>query len=557
MGATASTSSPLDATVDPTLFPPTLIRGVRLVPVAAATRSSPGQGPPATVASAGPPPGAGPVDLRIRAGLITEVGTALTPEPGEQIHDAAGCHAIPGLWDQHVHMGVWAATFTRLDTSGTSAAEQVLARVRAHLRELTDPESIVVGFGHRSAVWPRQPSVAELDAVSGLHPVALISGDAHNGWLNTAALRLLDAPRAAGALTENDWFPVFARIAELPAVRAATEAAYEAAVQAANDAGVIGIVDMEFGAGYLDWVPRFTRGVRGLRVRAATYAAGLPAVVAAGLPTGADLGDTGGLLTMGPLKVISDGSLNTRSAYCRRPYADAADLQEPCGWPNLDLPELTDLVRTATAAGLEVAVHAIGDAAVGQALEAIAAVGARGTIEHAQLVGAGEIAQMARLAVAASVQPAHLLDDRDVTLQCWPDRADQCFALQSMRRAGVELRLGSDAPVSPLDPWLAMAAAVHRSGDQRPPWNASEALSVAEALSASTDGQGTLAVGSRGDVVLLDADPIALEADSGSRGGSGGPSGSAGSGDTAVLAARLRAIRPVATFLAGRLVAQR
>jgi predicted amidohydrolase YtcJ len=83
---------------------------------------------------------------------------------------------------------------------------------------------------------------------------------------------------------------------------------------------------------------------------------------------------------------------------------------------------------------------------------------------------------------------------------------------------GVELALGSDAPVSPLDPWLAIAAAVHRSADDRDPWHGEQALTPAEALAASVDGQPTVGVGSPGDLVLLDADPLAAGADSAATG---------------------------------------
>ena len=139
------------------------------------------------------------------------------------------------------------------------------------------------------------------------------------------------------------------------------------------------------------------------------------------------------------------------------------------------------------------AIHAIGDAALELAMDAFEATGARGSIEHAQLITTRELRRMARLGISASVQPAHLLDDRDTTIQIWPDRADRCFAFRSMLDQGVELRLGSDAPVAPLDPWLAMAAAVHRSADEREPWHPEQALTASEALAASTDGQATLA----------------------------------------------------------------
>ena len=103
-----------------------------------------------------------------------------------------------------------------------------------------------------------------------------------------------------------------------------------------------------------------------------------------------------------------------------------------------------------------------------------------------------------------------------------------------MLDAGVTVVLGSDAPVSPLDPWLAMAAAVHRSTEGEEPWVPRESLTAAEALAASTDGRGTLAPGSRGDVVLLSDDPVRDV------------------GDSAATAAHLRSIHVDATVVAGR-----
>ncbi len=172
-----------------------------------------------------------------------------------------------------------------------------------------------------------------------------------------------------------------------------------------------------------------------------------------------------------------------------------------------------------------------------EALAAYAATEARGSIEHAQLMARADVATMAGLGLRASVQPAHLLDDRDVTEQCWPDRSDRCYMFRSLLDAGVELALGSDAPVSRLDPWLAVAAAVHRSADDRPAWHPEQALTPREALAASVDGQGTVHEGMPADLALLDADPL-------------DPSGSA-----ADQAARLRAMTVSATWVGGLLAA--
>ena len=116
------------------------------------------------------------------------------------------------------------------------------------------------------------------------------------------------------------------------------------------------------------------------------------------------------------------------------------------------------------------------------------------------------------------MQPAHLLDDRDVTELIWPDRAERCFAFRWMLDDGVRVAFGSDAPVSPLDPWLAIAAAVHRSADERPPWHPEQALTAREALAASVDGRGSVHAGMPADLVLLDADPLAEHPDTASAG---------------------------------------
>jgi predicted amidohydrolase YtcJ len=530
----------MPADSSPALYPQVLLRNVRIVSVG------------------GVPASDVPVDVRMRGGRIVGLAPSLAADASDQdVHDGEGRWAIPGLWDHHVHLAQWADTLARVDMTGTRSADEVLTRLRAHLDELpgSDRDSVVIGFGHRSATWPRQPTVAELDAVSGQHLVVLVSGDGHNGWLNSAALTMLGAPATEGALAENDWFPVWGRLADLPGSREARDTAYRLAVSRAAAMGIVGVGDMEFGAGFRDWPPRFAGGIRDLKVRVATYPDGLDAVLAAGLRSGDILGDSGGLVRMGPLKIISDGSLNTRTAYCDEPYAGGSGLAHPCGLANYPASELTELAARATKAGLRLAIHAIGDAAVAQALDVFEATGATGTIEHAQLMRRADITRMAQLGVGASVQPAHLLDDRDVTAQCWPDRTDRCFPLRSMVDAGVAVLLGSDAPVSVLDPWLAMAAAVHRSADEREPWNDAEALTVEQALAASTDRQPTLGVGSRADVVLLDADPLVPPHPVGSvhLAGSVNPAGSAAdSAPSAAAAQRLRAMPVGATYVGGR-----
>ncbi len=502
-----------------------LLREVRLVPVGPIRASS------------------APLDVRIVDAIVSDIAAGLEPAADEVVLDTGGRWLIPGLWDAHVHLTQWALMTQRLDLASATSAEHASGIVAQAVADLPAGwTGVVQGWGHRSATWPRRPTVAELDAVSGQHPVVLISGDCHHAWANSRALELLGLHPRQGVVEEREWFEALPRLGDLPGVADLERVGLADAVRRANAAGVVGITDMEFSPGHLRWPSRVVEGITGLRVRTAVYPERLAEVTAAGLRTGQVL-DGLGLVTMGPLKIISDGSLNTRTAWCHEPYADAADLRHPRGVRNHPPAELADLLGRAWQAGLGAAVHAIGDAAVSDVLDVLAdvpgggagrAVGPGISIEHAQLVDPADLPRMAALGVTASVQPAHLLDDRAVTMQCWPDRADRCFALRSFTEAGVPLALGSDAPVAALDPWLAMAAAVWRGADGEPAWNPDESLTAPQALAASVDGRGTVAVGSPADLALLDDDPLREQ-------------------DPAQSATVLRSMTVAATVTAGRI----
>ena len=164
------------------------------------------------------------------------------------------------------------------------------------------------------------------------------------------------------------------------------------------------------------------------------------------------------------------------------------------------------------AAGIVPTVHAIGDHANSLALDAFAELGVRGRIEHAQLLAATDLLRFAELGVVASVQPDHALDDRDVAEHHWAGRTDRAFALRSLLDSGATLAMGSDAPVSPLDPWVTIAAAVARSRGDREPWHPEQRITVAEALAAST--RTTVAVGQRADLIVTGTDPLAADVES-------------------------------------------
>ena len=269
--------------------------------------------------------------------------------------------------------------------------------------------------------------------------------------------------------------------------------------------GVTGLVDFEYADNLAAWGRRGRRYALPVRVAASVWLPWLDAAVATGLRTGDPLPGTAGMVTAGPFKLMADGSLNTRTAFCHDAYSgDVGD--EPFGLELLAAHEIAAHLTRATEAGLVPAVHAIGDAAISSALDAFEKVGCRGTIEHAQLVRAEDLPRFAAAGVIASVQPHHAVVDRDVADKHWSGRTGRAFAFADLHAAGAELRLGSDAPVSPPDPWLSVAAAVHRTGDSRPPWHPEQSLPLDVALAAACGGRRRPLVGDQADLAVVAGD---------------------------------------------------
>lgn len=444
-----------------------------------------------------------PVDIHLDAGRIVDIApTGALPIHGDSI-DAQGAWVLPGLWDNHVHTIQWALASEREQLGDASSAAEAAARMAS---VPTLPDGRRVGTGFRDAFWSDEPSLEALDATTGDAPTYLVNADVHSVWLNSAALRREGFRSPDGMLREEDAFEISRRLNAVEEARG--DRAVAAAGAAAAARGVTGIVDFDMSWNAEAWERRIGDGFSSQRVEFAVYLSDLSRAIAGGLRTGEPLIGAGELVRMGPLKVISDGSLGTRTAACSHPYpGDGTDF----GVMNVSAEDLIDLLTEATGSGLGVAVHAIGDRAVSSALDAVAMTGATGTIEHAQLVRHADIARIARLGLAASVQPQHALDDRDLVDGYWSDQTALGYPMASLLRAGVELRLGSDAPVAPLDPWQAIAAAVQRTDDEREPWHPEEQLTPDQALAASVRSE--VRPGERGDLVVCEADPRTASAE--------------------------------------------
>jgi predicted amidohydrolase YtcJ len=451
-----------------------------------------------------------PRDVLLSGGRIARVGPPGTvARAGVPEIRLDGRHLAPGLWDGHVHFTQWVVRRERVDLSPADSAAAAVRIMRDALP--TTDADVLVGYGFRDALWTDAPTLAALDEISSNRPIMLISGDLHCGWLNSAAGRRygLDLPED-GVLRETEWIGalgVHDRGAQ------PTLAAYATAARAAAARGIVGVVEFENQDNATIWPERVAAGVDSLRVEGSVWPDRLEEAIGRGLRTG-DVLDETGIVTFGRLKIVVDGSLNTRTAYCWAPYP-GLDPNDPhsYGVQSVTPERLVELLRLADANGIAPAVHAIGDQANTQVVDAFETLGIGGVVEHAQLVAAEDFERFGRLGLTASVQPEHAMDDRDVADRHWHGRTDRAFAFRSLHEAGATIRLGSDAPVAPLDPWLAISAAVSRSRDGRSPWHAEQSLPVDLAVAASARGRFTVAEGELADLVVLDADPLTAEPD--------------------------------------------
>ena len=435
------------------------------------------------------------VDIRIADGMITEVGSL-----GGGGIDLDGRFVGAGLWDEHVHFSQWALNAKRLDVSAATSAREVASMVAEAL--VSSPVGVTfVARGFRDGMWGDAPNLADLDAVSGGHPVVIISADLHAAWLNSAALALYGhTGNPTGLLREEPAFEVTRRVGEVPAEL--LDGWVQEAGLAAARRGVVGVVDLEMGWNLDAWQRRVEGGFATQRVEFGIYRQHLDRAIQLGLRTGQPVSE---LLSVGRFKILTDGSLNTRTAYCAAHYPGQPG---QFGLLEVDPAELAELVGRAHRAGIESSVHAIGDAANTVALDAFESVGCGGRIEHAQLVSEPDFARFAALGVVASVQPEHAMDDRDVADHYWEGWTDRSYAWRRFLDAGATLAFGSDAPVAPLDPWVTMAAAVGRARDGREPWMPEQRLDVSDAMAAST--RSRVAAGQPADLVITDLDPAAV-----------------------------------------------
>lgn len=460
------------------------------------------------------------------------------PETFDARLDGQGKVLLPGLIDAHGHVMELGFQQLTLDLSDTRSLAEAQAKIAAYARANPNRKWIL-GRGWNQESWGlgRFPTAAELDAAVADRPVWLARVDGHAGWANSAAMAAAGIGPATkspsgGQIQLVDGKPsgVFvdaaSRLIEAhvpPPVAKDRDLALAKAQDRLLSLGITAIADM--GTSVEDWLS-FRRAGDGnwLRLRIFSYSASIEpmAQITAGEPTPWLYDDK---LRMAGVKLYADGALGSRGAWLKHPYADKPGEQ---GLQFLDDAKLRNLMSRAAMDGFQLAIHAIGDAANAQVLNAIADLresyggDRRWRIEHAQIVDPADIPRFAQLGVIASMQPVHQTSDRLMAeARLGPNRLTGAYAWHSMQLAGVRLAFGSDTPVESPDPFAGLATAFTRQDATGAPpggWRPEERVTRADALAGFTTQAayasfaenriGRLAPGLWADFILIDVDPL-------------------------------------------------
>ncbi|MFL0585217.1 amidohydrolase [Sphingomonas olei] len=456
--------------------------------------------------------------------------------------DMGGKTVLPGFIDAHGHvMGLGFGALS-LDLSGARSLDEAKAMVAAYARANPNRKWIT-GRGWNQEAWGlgRFPTAADLDSVVGDRAVWLERADGHAGWANTAAMREANvtaatASPAGGRIEKSGNAPsgVFVDAAMQLIERAVPkplpkerDAAFLEAQQALLANGITAVADM--GTTVDDWLSyRRMADIGAMRVRVMSYAAGVD--------TASQIGGKGPTpwlyddrLRLGGVKIYLDGALGSRGAALKAPYADAAGEK---GLSFLSDTQLQNQMSRAAMDNFQLAVHAIGDKANSQVLDAIQVLNAtyggdrRWRIEHAQIVDPNDLKSFGKYGTIASMQPTHQTGDRTMAeARLGPDRLNGAYAWKSVLDNGGKLAFGSDFPVEKPDPWAGWAAAFTRQdANGQPPggWHPEEAVTREQAWWAFTGGAayagfaeknfGNLAPGQKADFIVVDRDPLTVDA---------------------------------------------
>ena len=458
--------------------------------------------------------------------------------------DMRGCTILPGLTDAHLHLQHYALFLGKIDCE-TKTKEECLRRVTERA-EKVKPGEWILGHGWNHNEWSQNgdlPTAAELDALAPNNPVYLTAKSLHAAWANTLALNLAnitsDTPnpkdgviqrdhtgRATGALLETA-MSLVDRIIPEPSITEIANA-MDSAQPILWRMGLTGIHDFDRRDSFMALQRLHSQGKLKLRVNKSLPLDSLDQAFDLGLGTG--FGDD--WLWIGSVKAFMDGALGQHTAAMFQPYVNEP---ENCGILNMDGEELFEHCRRTADVGLSMTVHAIGDRANHEVLNAYEQLRKyekeknlphlRHRIEHVQILHPADAPRFAQLNIIASMQPIHAPSDMLIADRLWGDRSAYAYAWRTQLNFGAHLTFGSDAPVESPNPFLGLHAAVTRRRTDGTPsaegWYPEQKLTLAEALSAYTLGAayaanaehrlGKLSEGYLADLIVLEQDIFSID----------------------------------------------
>ena len=458
--------------------------------------------------------------------------------------DMGGRVLLPGLTDAHIHLMHYALSLQKVDVETPTKAE-CLRRV-AERAQTTPPGEWILGHGWQQNDWGGQfGSAQDLDEAAPRNPVYLSAKSLHAGWANSAALKLAGitsqtpdplngkilrntAGQATGILLETAMSLLDAAIPQPTPAQAAE--AIRAAQPLLHGMGLTGAHDFDYRTAFMALQDLRNNGELKLRVVKSVPPDLLDHALGLGLRSG--FGDD--LLRIGSYKTFIDGALGPRTAAMFQPYLNEPENR---GILNYDSEELFEIARKAADSGLSMAVHAIGDQAVHEVLNAYQQLRnyerengmprRRHRIEHVQIIHPNDTGRLAELGVIASMQPIHAISDMLAADHWWGERAKLAYAPRAQLTAGAALAFGSDAPVESPNPFLGLHAAVTRRRPDGTPgpegWYPEQRLTLSEALAGFTTGAayaagmedrlGRLSPGHYADLIALEQDPFTSHPD--------------------------------------------
>lgn len=491
-----------------------------------------------------------PGAVAIRGDRILAVGdsAAVAPYlgPHTRVIDAKGGLVAPGFNDGHTHFIDGGFQLASVQLRDAATPREFIRRIAEYAKHLK-PGEWILGGDWDHTLWPGAPLPRHdwIDSVTPNNPVFINRLDGHEALANALAMKLAgvtkDTPTPPGGQIEHD-----ARTGEPtgmfkdmamglidkvvpPPTPEQRDTALARALVHAESLGVTGTASMYASFADLASFRRLERAGR-LTLRAVLY---LP------LEDWRDVADTvrargagDDWVRIGGVKGFMDGSAGSRTAFMAQPYSDSAGYRGLLRHPPADMARW---IGSADSAGLQIAVHAIGDSAnaillsIYDSLEhAHAPRDRRFRDEHAQHLRPEDIGKFGALGVIASVQPYHVIDDgRWVVQRIGPERIKSSYAFRSLLDSHAVLAFGSDWTVAPIEPILGIYAAVtRRTLDGKNPggWVPEQKVTLAEALRAYTWGnayavfaekeRGTLAPGMLADVTVVDRDLFAMPPES-------------------------------------------